>query len=347
MKMEAHEQPLVSIVVPVLNGEAYLRQSLDSILAQTYPNIEVIVVDDGSTDSTPDIVASYSERIAYHRQPATRGIYGNANDGIARVSGEFVCVYHADDVYLPTIVEREVEFLRANADAGAVFAADIFIDGDGRELGRLVLPSEVRGGRPLAYREIVNALLKYKNPFLRCPSAMVRASVYGAVGGYRDDEFKNTSDLEMWLRISRRYTIGILEEPLYLYRRGHGSSSERYHHLRIEPSRFFRIMDLELAGGALDVARPETLAAYEAHRAEDALMVAISTYVKRSGGDARAALRVVDSRALRKSRQVQRWRLFALYCLLSLLVRIPRLGVVARVFQRRWHGAIPKPAGGA
>ena len=82
------ELPLVSIVVPVWNGEAHLRESLDSILAQTYPQLEVIVVDDASTDSTPEILASYGDRIRVHRQQSTRGIYGNANDGIALACGE-------------------------------------------------------------------------------------------------------------------------------------------------------------------------------------------------------------------------------------------------------------------
>ena len=72
--------------------------------------------------------------------------------------------------------------------------------------------------------------------------------MYREVGLYRDEEFKNTSDLEMWLRIARRYHIGVLEDHLLRYRRGHGSSSERYHHVRTEPFRFFQIIDAELDG---------------------------------------------------------------------------------------------------
>jgi GT2 family glycosyltransferase len=347
--------PLVSVVVPVLNGERFLRESLDSILAQTYPELEVIVLDDGSTDRTAEIATSYGDAIRYRRQPQTRGIYGNANDGIALARGEFVAVYHADDVYLPTIVEREVAFLRAHPEVGAVFTSDVFIDETGREIGRLELPPEVRGGHPLGYATVINALLKYKNPFLRVPSSMVRASVHAEVGVYRDEQFKNTSDLDMWLRILRRYPIAILEEHLYLYRRGHGSSSERYHHLRTEPERFFRIMDLELASGGLDVATADALAAYEAHRAQDRLMLAVSSYVKGGSGAARSALRAVGGRALMQSSQVRRGRLLVLLALLHMLVRLPRVSVLARLFHRRWHLAgrskkatrLPTPAGGA
>src|SRR2546426_2388988 len=145
------ERPLVSVVVSVFNGEAHLRESLDSILEQTYPRLEVIVVDDASTDTTPAILASYGDRIRVHRQSATRGIYGNANDGIAVAQGELVGVFHADDVYLPELVEREVDWLERHPQAGAVFCSDVFIDGEGHELGRLELPPEVRGNRPLDY----------------------------------------------------------------------------------------------------------------------------------------------------------------------------------------------------
>lgn len=347
MGRTASADPRVTVVVPVLNGERYLAESLDSILNQTYLNVEVIVLDDASTDATAEIVASYGGAVDYHRQAKTRGIYGNANEGIARATGQLVCVYHADDVYLPTIVEREVEFLSGHPDVGAVFAADIFIDEDGREFGRLVLPPEVRGDRPLAYRDVVNTLLTYQNTFLRCPSAMVRMSVHEDVGVYRDDEFKNTSDLEMWLRIARRYSIAVLEEPLYLYRRGHGSSSERYHHLRTNPGRFFRIMDLELENGGAEVATPDALETYEAHRSADLLMVAISNYIKSSCSEARRALAAVDSQAIRRSPRVQRIRLLALFGLLSLLVRIPRLRPIAGLFRRRWHGTVKRAAAGA
>src|SRR5947209_16553719 len=99
-------RPLVSIIVPVFNGERYLRESLDSILGQTYPRTEVLVMDDASTDGTPRIVASYGNNVRYRRQRENRGIYGNSNDGVAVARGELVAVYHADDVYLPTVVER-------------------------------------------------------------------------------------------------------------------------------------------------------------------------------------------------------------------------------------------------
>ncbi len=335
--------PLVTVVVPVRDGAAFLRESLDSILGQTYPAIEVIVMDDASTDETPEIAASYGDRIAVVRQPSPRGIYGNANDGIALAAGELIGVFHADDVYLPEMVERDVEWLGAHADAGAVFCSDIFVDGDGRELGRLVLPPELRGSRPLAYPELLNGLLQHKNVFLRCPTALVRASVYRELGGYRDAEFKNTADLEMWLRIARTYPLGVLEEHLLRYRRGHGSSSERYQGVRTDPNRFFVILDRELEQGGRTHARPGALRAYEAHRAEDILMRAVSNYVLDERRGARALLADLRLRRLAGSPAVERGRLTMLALAMRLLVRVPRSDLLARLFARRWHGGLRSP----
>jgi glycosyltransferase involved in cell wall biosynthesis len=336
--------PLVSIVVPVWNGERYLRESLDSILAQTYPRIEVIAVDDASTDSTPAILASYGDRIRVLRQERTRGIYGNANDGIALAHGELVGVFHADDVYLPEMVEREVAWLLEHPGSGAVFTSAVFVDGEGREFGRKDLPVDVRGNKELDYVTVLNTLLSRKNAFLGCPTALVRADVYRDLGGYRDVEFRNTSDLEMWLRIARSRSIGVLEDCLIRYRKGHGSSSDRYHRLRTDQERFFAIMDLELSTqGGRDVATRDALAAYEAHRAVDATMRSVNHYILGERDRARDVLREVRLGTLVSSPSVQRGRMVALAVAMEALVRLPRISTVARFFERRWHGppAVP------
>ena len=332
-------RPSVSVVVPVFNGEAYLREAIDSILGQTYAPFEVILMDDGSTDSTAAIAASYEERLRYVRQPENRGQFGNVNDGIALARGELIGVFHADDFYTPELIEREVAWLQAHPTAGAVFCSDVFIDAGGREFGRLVLPAEIRGGQPLGYASILNALLVHGNSFLRCPTALVRASVYRQVGPYRHEEFKNTSDLEMWIRIARRYHIGVLEDHLLRYRRGHGSSSERYHHVRTEPSRVFQIIDAELTGLGRTVATPEAVTAYEAHRNVDAVLRAVNHYILGDLGAARGVLHEVRLQALAASCAIQRGRMIALALAVRVLTRLPRSTRVARLFERRWHHA--------
>ncbi|HEV2131088.1 MAG TPA: glycosyltransferase [Longimicrobiaceae bacterium] len=341
--MSAHaSSPLVSVLVPVYNGACYLRESLDSILAQSYRQLEVLVLDDASSDETPEVIASYGDAVCSLRQPRTLGIYANANAGIERARGELIAIYHADDVYLPTMVEREVEFLLRYPDVGAVFASDIFVDAEGREYARLRLPPEVRGNRPLDYATVVNALLTYKNTFLRCPGAMVRASVYREFGGYRQERYRNTADLDMWLRIARRYPIGVLEEHLFKYRHFHGSSGERYHHLRTDPARTLTILDDHLADAAGRVATPRALAAHEAHRAEDALMRSVSHYIRGELPQTRATLRTMKVGDLLGSGTVQRGRLLALWGGLQLLTRLPRSAAVADAFYRHWHAKAPR-----
>jgi glycosyltransferase involved in cell wall biosynthesis len=332
-------RPLVSIVVPVLNGERYLVESLDSILAQTYRPIEVLVMDDASTDATASIIASYGDRIIRHRQPRPQGIYANVNTGLELARGELIATYHADDVYDPEIVEREVEFLARYPQAAAVFCRDVFIDSAGRPFGTLELPAGRRYDAPLGYETVVNTLLEYKNAILRCPSAMVRASVYRELGGYNQDEFKNTSDLEMWLRIARRFPLGVLDEPLFRYRRGHGSSSERYHKLRLEPERFFTIMDLELQRVGRDRVPPPVLASYEAHRADDLLKVAAANYVAGHRDEMRRALAEVRARRILAGRHVRRRRLLVLWALLRVLAPLPNLPPVGVWLRGRLGGS--------
>src|SRR5437763_14070256 len=140
--------PLVSIVMPSFNGAPWLREALDSLLAQTYPNIEVLLLDDASTDDTAAIAAEYQGRIRYIRQPHNMGIYDNVNVGIGQAKGDLIATYHADDIYLPTMVEEQVAYLQAHPEVGAVFASDILVDAEGQEYGRMVLPREVRGEQP-------------------------------------------------------------------------------------------------------------------------------------------------------------------------------------------------------
>ncbi len=339
----------MSVLVPVLDGERYLGECLDSILGQTYPALEVVVLDDASTDSTPRIAQSYGGRVRYRRQPNTLGIYANVNAGLAEARGTYVAVYHADDVYHPTIVAREVAWLERFPEAGAVFCADILVDADGREYGRLELPPEVRGGRPLPYPVVLNALLTYKNRFLRCPSSMLRASVYREVGPYRPERFHNTADLEMWLRVARRYGIGILEDHLFRYRHHPRSSARRYHYLRTEPDRHFEILDLYLADDGHAHATREALAAHEAHRAEDWLMIAVRQYIRGHVEPARDALDRVTVAALLASARVQRGRLLGLWLILRVLTRLPHIRWIGDAFHRHWYpksgaGAVPASA---
>jgi GT2 family glycosyltransferase len=336
-----HLDPLVSVIVPVFNGARFLRESLDSILQQTYSRVEVTVMDDASVDETPAILASYGDRIRAFRQPVNVGQFDNVNAGIEAARGEFIGVYHADDVYQPDIVEREVGFLRAHPEVGAVFCLDILVDQQNREYGRLRIPRELQGHRVLTYAQVMDGLLRYKNRFLVGPSAMVRAQVYREVGGYRANPFGIAGDLEMWLRIARAYPIGLLEAYLMRYRHFHGNLSQHYFHLRTEPEKFFTVMDHHLATGGRAVAKPDAIEAYEGHRAEDRLRIAVTHYIRGELVAARAMLRTVATSRVLKGRTLQRSRLLLLLLAFRVLTRLPRMEGVAKLFQRRWFLRLP------
>ncbi len=330
------EIPLVSIVVPAYNAARFLRASLDSILAQTYVAKEILLMDDASTDATGEIARSYNDRVQYHRQDRNRGQFANVDDGIARARGKYVAVYHADDVYLPEMVARQVAFLETHPEVGAVFASEIFIDSEGRELGRLKLPPSVRAGQPLDYPTVLNTLLSFKNCIFPGPSSMVRASVYRSVGPFRGPEYPVAADFEMFLRISRSYPVAILGEHLFRYRWGHGNADQMDRRLRTTREPYFSIIDEHLAAGGAALARKQSMAAHRAHLGENALMRAVNCYVLHRRSEIKPILRETSLRQILGSPRVQRYRLSILYLLLLGLGSLPHFDLVERLFRRRW-----------
>ena len=158
-------------------------------------------MDDGSTDATPDIVASYGDRVRSFASP-------RAGDLRQRERRDRAAPASSSASSTPTTstcpTRRARGRMAAGApEAGAVFCSDVFVDADGREFGRLGSRPRCRGERALVPGRPQRAASAQER-FLRCPTALVRADVYRELGVYRD-EFKNTSDLEMWLRIARRY----------------------------------------------------------------------------------------------------------------------------------------------
>lgn len=335
-------EELVSIVVPVFNAEAYLRESLDSILAQTYPALEVIVMDDASTDGSGEIaaeVARADSRVRVQRQPENVGIFANVNTGLRLAAGEFVAFYHADDVYHPEIVAREVAFLRAHPAAAAVFTRAILIDGAGREFGRMNrLPAEIETADLLPYPRVLNALLRHTCTFLASPSALVRREVYEALGEHAV-EYGIRSDLDMWLRVARQGQLGLLHQYLLRYRVADHNESRRYRQVRTQPDLFFGVMDRRLADGDLALAEPDALTAYEAHRAADLLVAAGNAYVMNNRSQLKELLRTIDLSRLLASKRVQRWRLLVLYAVLRVVAHFPHSQTFANLLWRRWHTA--------
>ena len=227
--------------------------------------------------------------------------------------------------------------LRARPEAGVVFCTDVFIDADGMEFGRLALPPEIAAAPLLDYRLVLNGFLRHKNAFIRGGSGLFRREVLLEVGPF-DPAFDLRADLEMWLRLARRAPIAILDEYLVRYRFGHENSSRRYDRLRVEPEFFFEIVDRELATAGSGIAEPDALAAYEGHRAEDLLFVAVNRYIVGDRRGARDVLRAVRLGALAGTNHVDRKRLVVLLLSMRGIVRLPRIPPLAALLYERWHG---------
>ncbi len=335
--VEAHSLPLVTVLVPCFNSARFLRQALDSIVSQSYTNLEIILLDDHSTDGSADIAADYAPAVRVIRQTRNLGQFGNVNAGLALARGEYVCIFHSDDEYLPTIIEEEVHFLRAHPEVGAVFTTDRFIDAEGREYGRMRLPREIPPGAPLDYPQVLNALLTHKNRIFVGPSAMVRAAIYRKVGAYDESRYGIAADLDMWVRISRISRVAVLGRPLMRYRHFHGNLSQQYNLLRTEPERYFRIMDERLASEDARHVTPAARRHFEAHRAEDRLMAAITHYIRGERREGREALHKASVRRIIASSRVQRTRLLLIAAGLGVLLSLPRSSGVAAWMHRRWH----------
>ncbi len=199
----------VSAIIPVYNQERYLASAVDSVLGQSFRDFEVIVVDDGSTDRTPDVIASYGDRIRAFRKP-NGGVATALNLGIRQARGESVAWLSSDDLWEPRKLERQVEALRGNPKAGLVYTDVWVIDADGRVLRRTPPPSNETG------QQFLRALLR--RCFVNGTSVLVRREVFDAVGLF-DEKLQIATDYDMWLRIAQAgFEFVHLPEPLARYR---------------------------------------------------------------------------------------------------------------------------------
>lgn len=201
--------PKVSILMSVYNGEDFLREAIDSILGQTYRDFEFCIIDDGSTDGTASILASYSDsdpRVRVHRQENT-GLRRALNNAISLSRGEYLARQDADDRSMPRRMEMQVRLLDEHPDTVLVGTHYHLIDGKGAILN---------GIRPPTQSEELKKGLVSGNQFAH-GSVMYRRSVAEAVGRYRE-EFVCSEDYDFMLRMSEQGEVANIPEFLYQWR---------------------------------------------------------------------------------------------------------------------------------
>lgn len=219
---------LVSVIIPAYNAESYIDDALRSVLGQTFSNLEIVVVDDGSTDGTADRVAAYGPRVLYYRRTNSGGYPGVArNTGIERCSGEYICFLDADDIMLPDRVKIQAKFLSEHPAAGLVFADYQNFSPDGltdrshfRTCPRLQEKLGNKQSLVMTSSEATTHLLQEN--FGGAGTMMIRREVLDVVPSF-SAEMQVGEDFHFYYQMARHFGLGITNQVGTLRRLHHGS----------------------------------------------------------------------------------------------------------------------------
>ncbi len=203
--------PLLSVLMPVYNAEIYLVAAVESILNQSYDNFEFIIINDGSTDKSLEILQNYSKKDKRIKliSRENKGLVHTLNEGLGLIHTPFVARMDADDIALPTRFEKQMQYLSNNNDCLLLGTRVIIIDTDGDEICEM--------GDYFFHQEIDQGLLEKKGQLIYHPSVIIRKSILDQLGGYRN-KYPHVEDLDLFLRISELGKIENLREPLLKYR---------------------------------------------------------------------------------------------------------------------------------
>ncbi len=203
------KNPLVSVIIPTYNRGWIIKEAIDSVLAQDYRDFELIVVDDGSTDNTPEVLDAYRGTIKVFRQE-NKGVSAARNRGIAEASGRFIAFLDSDDLWLPQKLSRQVEFFNTTPDALICQTEEVWI-----RSGVRVNPKK-RHQKPSGMIFEPSLALCLVSP----SAVMIRRSLLEIVGNF-DETLPACEDYDLWLRISCRFPVYRIDTPLIIKRGGH------------------------------------------------------------------------------------------------------------------------------
>ena len=229
-------RPVISIVIPTFNSANYLVESLDSVLGQKYPSMEILVIDDGSTDNTLTVLEPYRDRVKYFKQPNWGGPSRPRNVGIQNATGEFIAFFDSDDVMLPGKLSRSAAVLIENPDIDFVFTNFQGVDESGHVVRKDYLADYRNFRADLETREpeALGTMSGSKTfthlisaNFIGTSSVLCRKSVFDKVG-LMDETLLNADDVNMWGRIAHAgYRFAFLDAVLHSYRMRSGGVTGR------------------------------------------------------------------------------------------------------------------------
>jgi GT2 family glycosyltransferase len=201
--------PQVTVIIPTFNRARYLTEAVQSVLDQTFPDYELIIVDDGSTDGTSTVLAGFGDpRLRVLRQK-NRGISAAMNVGLRAARGEYIARLDSDDAWLPDLLEREAAVLDSHPNIGVVYSRAQAMSANG-------IPREYYLGLPLRYPH--DTLLSLLWGDCTCNiTTLARRSCFAAAGPY-DETFRMHEDWDMWLRVARSYHFMFLNSTLGRFR---------------------------------------------------------------------------------------------------------------------------------
>ena len=246
--------PLVSVLMATYNGERYIRQSIDSILSQSFTDFELIIIDDASTDDTPGILISYSDsRLKIIRNDRNLGVVGSRNRAFDESRGFYVASLDHDDLSRPRRLEKQVAYLESHAETVLVgTAAHTFWDGQVHPI------PDIDDGDPI----MIKWMLHIANPITQS-SIMFRRAAIAAIGGqFMREDFKYSDDYELYHRLLRHGNIVRLPEYLTVY--------------RIHEKNTFRIYEETMIENAIKVLVP-AYSAWFGDKSQDAASVVVRT----------------------------------------------------------------------
>ncbi len=198
----------VSVIIPAYNKAELTVKTVESVLQQTYKDIEIIVVDDGSTDDTKQRLLAYGDRITYvYKQNG--GACSARNLGISLAKGDYIGLLDCDDLYLPNKIELSVQYLEDHPDVGFIYSAAYFIDKEGVILSTYSHPRGRKSG--WIFKDLI------VQNFICNSTVVVRKICFDKLGVFDESVF-SPADWDMWLRLSEKYKAGYIEEPLTKYR---------------------------------------------------------------------------------------------------------------------------------
>jgi len=223
---------LVSVIIPTYNCADYLPQAIESALAQVYPRIEIIIIDDGSTDATEEAIRPYRPRVTYLKQPNS-GVSRARNLGISLAQGNYIALLDADDLWEPEKVADQVDLFESDAEVGLVLT-------DTRVINILTGRKHVISYDMKCITDPLPELAR--RCFPATSSVMIRKQCFDQVGGF-DERLTYGEDWDLYARIARKYKFGYVPKAHNVYRFHTSNQMRNVNNLRLKRDNFFTVLD--------------------------------------------------------------------------------------------------------